>query len=213
MANGALQLRIIPYPTGERPPQYYTESARRSRDATVMRLILLLGLCGYPILGAFATAERVDQLTQGALDLDARPAHGKQVFQESCARCHGVRGQGDARQAIPSLAGQRFQYILRQLANFAGEERDSPTMEWVVTHKGLKEPQTWVDVAAYLNNLPVAGRTVTGNGEHAALGRGIFQMQCAACHKLDAHGDDDGLVPSLRNQNYPYLVTQLEQLA
>ena len=179
----------------------------------VSRLILFLGLCAWPGAGALASAERVDQLTQTALELDAKPLHGKEVFQASCARCHGTHAEGDASRAIPTLAGQRFRYIVRQLANFVGQERESPTMERVVSHKGIREPQTWIDVAAYLNGLPTPRKSVTGSGEHAALGRGIFEMQCATCHKADAHGDEEGFVPSLRNQNYPYLQLQLEQLA
>ncbi len=154
-----------------------------------------------------------DRLTRAALDLDAHPGRGAAEFQRSCARCHGAEAQGDSSQAIPSLAGQRFKYIVRQLANFASEERDSDIMQQVVTHRTLKEPQTWVDIAAYLNNLPMKVPAGTGDGAHEALGGAIFSEQCASCHRRDAHGDDEGYVPSLRNQQYTYLVAQLQKLA
>jgi cytochrome c553 len=41
----------------------------------------------------------------------------------------------------------------------------------------------------------------------------IFQEQCASCHEEDARGDDDGFVPSLRDQHYSYLVRQMRALA
>ena len=56
------------------------------------------------------------------------------------------------------------------------------------------------------------GSAQTGNGAQLALGRDIFREQCASCHRGDAHGDDDGFVPSLRNQHYPYLVNQMHKL-
>ena len=70
-----------------------------------------------------------------------------------------------------------------------------------------------MDIAAYVNNLPKREPAGTGDGSHAALGRGIFHEQCASCHKGDAHGDDEGFVPSLRGQQYTYLVAQLGKLA
>ena len=163
--------------------------------------------------GAAASELAVDRLTQRALDLDAHPERGAVEFRHSCARCHGSAAQGDAAHAIPALAGQRFKYLVRQLANFAGDERESAVMQRVLTHPALHDPQTWVDIAVYVNNLPVQVPAGTGDGAHVALGRGIFHEQCASCHRGDAGGDDEGFVPSLRNQQYTYLVAQLEKLA
>jgi cytochrome c553 len=162
---------------------------------------------------ASASEAGVDRLTQRALDLDAHAERGAVEFRRSCSRCHGALAQGDAAQAIPGLAGQRFKYVVRQLANFAGDERESATMQRVLSHPVTKEPQTWVDIAAYVNNLSVKEPAGTGDGTGVALGRGIFHEQCASCHKGDAHGDDEGFVPSLRGQQYTYLVVQLEKLA
>jgi cytochrome c553 len=179
----------------------------------VIKGCLLSALCLFLSHQASGSEASADRLTQSALDLDAHKERGAVEFHRSCARCHGDAAQGDAAQAIPALAGQRFKYIVRQLANFSSEERDSDIMQRVLAHKTLKEPQTWVDIAAYLNNLPMTVAAGTGDGERAALGRGIFHEQCASCHHLDAHGDDEGFVPSLRNQQYTYLVAQLKKLA
>ena len=162
---------------------------------------------------ASASEEAVDRTTQQALELDAHPQRGASVFRESCSRCHGAEAQGDASRAIPELAGQRFKYIVRQLADFAGAERDSATMHHVITQAELREPQTWVDIAAYLNNVPMARHVQVGDGAHIGLGRGIFHEQCASCHRADAHGDADGFMPSIRHQHYSYLVAQLRKLA
>ena len=157
--------------------------------------------------------ESVDQKTQTALGLDADPKHGATLFAANCVKCHGGQGQGDASRGIPALAGQRFAYLVRQLANFAGEQRDSVTMHQVVSQAPLRDPQAWADLAAYLNAAPPIPAAATGPGTDVALGRGIFHEQCASCHHADARGDQPGFVPSLRNQHYAYLRSQLHKIA
>lgn len=178
-----------------------------------MKAFIIFTLSVVASAQAFASEASVDRLTQRALELDAHAERGGVEFRQSCSRCHGALAQGDAAHAIPALAGQRFKYVVRQLANFAGAERESATMQRVISHPVLNEPQTWVDIAAYVNNLPVREAAGTGDGTRVALGRGIFHEQCASCHKMDAHGDDEGFVPSLRGQQYTYLVDQLEKLS
>jgi cbb3-type cytochrome c oxidase subunit III len=181
-------------------------------------LIAIMALLGLADVDARAVDFRaseaaVDRATQAALSLDAHPDRGASQFAHYCARCHGSQAQGDAGRAIPALAAQRFAYLVRQLANFAGGERESDTMHRVVSQKELQLPQSWVDIAAYLNRARLSVRRQTGDGTRLTVGRGIFQSQCATCHRDDAHGDVDGFVPSLRNQHYAYLVNQLHQLA
>jgi cytochrome c553 len=172
----------------------------------------LAAAAGDPANGA-PSAEQVDRQTQAALSRDSHPDRGGQAFVRYCAKCHGPRALGDAKGAIPALAGQRYAYLIRQLANFAGAERDSSAMHGVVSQAELRAPQMWADVAAYLNGLPNRSRRSTGPGDEVALGRGIFHEQCATCHGLDASGDADGFVPSLRHQHYAYLDTQMHKLA
>jgi cytochrome c553 len=160
----------------------------------------------------FASEESVDRATQAALALDAHPDRGLRQFASFCASCHGSAAQGDAGRVIPSLAGQRFTYLVRQLANFAGQERDSDTMHQVVSAKELRNPQSWVDIAAYLNRTARSQGAQSGDGTDLALGGAIFHEECASCHRSDAHGNGDGYVPSLRNQHYSYLVSQMHKI-
>jgi len=175
----------------------------------------LMAMATWLVLGSHAVSaseEAVDRETQSALALDAHPDRGAAQFAHYCARCHGSQAQGDASRAIPSLAGQRFTYLVRQLANFAGGERESATMHQIVSRKGMRDPQTWVDIAAYLNRTAPSQRAQTGDGVDLALGQGIFHEQCAGCHRTDAHGNGDDFVPSLRHQHYAYLVMQMHKL-
>ena len=48
---------------------------------------------------------------------------GEHFYKKECAGCHGERGFGDAEGLIPPLAGQRSQYLLRQIQNFRSSDR------------------------------------------------------------------------------------------
>ncbi len=163
--------------------------------------------------GAGRAEERVDHRTQVALAMDAHPIQGGQRYARYCARCHGTEGQGDAGMTVPALAGQRFAYLVRQLANFAGAERENSTMHGVAIQPAINEPQSWADLASYLNRLAPRRDNQIGPGEALPLGRGIFHEQCATCHGADAGGDEAGFAPSLRHQHYGYLNAQMHKLA
>jgi cytochrome c553 len=161
----------------------------------------------------FAAPARVDQLVRTALQLEPNASHGAALYLQNCARCHGQGAIGDSRNVIPALAGQREAYLIKQLADFTELERESQEMHGVVARAALNEPQAWADVAAYLSHLPAARFPETADGGGIELGEAIFQEQCASCHEEDARGDDDGFVPSLRDQHYSYLVRQTRALA
>ena len=154
-----------------------------------------------------------DQAARAALPLLANADEGKSLYKASCLQCHGSNGLGDGDLGVPTLAGQNFGYLVRQLAAFSDDRRDSATMRRVIEHAALKSPQLWVDVAAYLRELPPPGKTQIGPGDRTALGREIFHEQCAGCHGHDARGDDADFIPSLRNQHYSYLAHQIVFLA
>lgn len=188
-------------------------SIRAKLAVVALATLALSGIRGTWAVEIAGTDESVDRATQAALDLDIHPKQGASLFARRCARCHGDRAQGNPRAGAPTLAGQRFAYLVRQLANFAGNERESDPMHRVTASKAMQDPQSWADLAGYLNGLPPPRNKETGDGLDVALGGAIFREQCASCHRADAHGDRDGFVPSLRGQRYPYLVSQLHRLA
>lgn len=165
-----------------------------------------------PAGGALASA-KVDQDVRNALQLDQNRKQGKKLYTQHCQQCHGPQALGNADNTLPSLAGQRRAYLIKQLADFTALERDSRPMHVVVSQPGLGEPQSWADISGYLNSLPAARFPESGDGGNLELGEAIFQEQCASCHEEDGRGDDDGFVPSLRNQHYRYLVRQMRSIA
>jgi cytochrome c553 len=160
-----------------------------------------------------ASPTRVDQLVRTALQLEPNIKRGGGLYDVHCARCHGQGAIGDPRNVIPALAGQREAYLIKELADFAELERDGEAMHAVVSKAALNEPQVWADLAGYLSQLPVVRFPETADGKGVELGEAIFHEQCASCHEEDARGDDDGFIPSLRDQHYSYLVRQMRSLA
>jgi cytochrome c553 len=162
---------------------------------------------------ARAAVEQVDELIHNALQLDVDAEDGRAIYRKHCVSCHGEKAHGDPARNIPALAGQRQAYVVKQLADFSERERASADMHAVVTRAGISEPQDWADVAAYLSGLPPIDKPQRGDGRYLELGEAIFREQCSSCHEEDARGDDEGFVPSLRNQHYAYLLNETRTMA
>jgi cytochrome c553 len=162
---------------------------------------------------AWGSTERVDELLKTALELDPNVERGERLYAAHCASCHGADASGDPKQLIPALAGQRRSYLIKQLADFAELERQATQMHAVLAQNEVSEPQEWADLTAYLNGVQPLAKPQTGSGEMLSLGEASYQQWCASCHEEDGRGDDEGFVPSLRNQHYTYLLHQMRELA
>lgn len=166
---------------------------------------------GAPVARAAETM--LESRTQTALALTPDPKSGHTQFDRYCARCHGAAGRGDVNHRVPVLAGQRPAYLVRQLATLSDEERESVNMRHAMSTADLHEPQAWTDIAAYLGGARLPSHPQTGGGRHLALGEATYRILCASCHHDDAGGDDEGFVPSVRNQNYTYLLSQIGRIS
>lgn len=160
-----------------------------------------------------ASPERVDELIRATLDLDPNVERGATLYAANCATCHGAQASGNAKQLIPTLAGQRRAYLIKQLADFSELERTATQMHRVIAQSEVSEPQEWADITAFINGLPVTSKPQYGNGKNLSLGEAAYRQWCASCHSDDGRGDDDGFSPSLRNQHYAYLLHQMRELA
>jgi cytochrome c553 len=85
----------------------------------------------------------------------ARMAQGKQIFENGlpdegvpvCASCHGEHAQG--KDAIPRLAGQHPEYLVKQLAAFKSLQRGNAPVMHVVTDKmSLEQMRAVAEYAA-----------------------------------------------------------------
>lgn len=175
-------------------------------------------LCGALVSLAIApiartSPERVDELVKTTLQLDPNVQRGEKLYRAHCSSCHGTDASGDPAQLIPALAGQRRSYLIKQLADFAELERQATQMHAVLARKDVSEPKEWADLTAYLNGVQPTSKPEIGTGEMLSLGEASYRQWCASCHEEDGRGDDDGFVPSLRNQHYSYLLQQMRGLA
>jgi len=70
-----------------------------------------------------------------------------------CAGCHGKDGWGDREKAVPQLAGQYTEYLLRQVPKFVAKARvhdeDAPDEELLAE----LTPEEIRDVLAYLSTV------------------------------------------------------------
>jgi cytochrome c553 len=81
---------------------------------------------------------------------------GKAIYEEgvasrdvpSCVGCHGEKAEGT--EAFPRLAGQHYQYLVRQLQAFRGLQRENAIMD--ENAKSLSDDDI-VAVASYLSSL------------------------------------------------------------
>ncbi len=144
-----------------------------------------------------------------------------------CAACHGTNGIGMT-PAYPNLAGQKYNYILKQLENFRGGVRKSSIMSsMAMTIPPSTDHANLKDIAAYFSHLPAmwtvaaAPGAKSANAAQISLGKTIYERgvagenipACAACHELGGEGNGPMAIPALAGQHAAYVVSQLQRFA
>ncbi|MBT8766689.1 c-type cytochrome [Metapseudomonas boanensis] len=153
-------------------------------------------------------------LLAATLHVQAEPAPAG-VQLQTCAACHGDKGQGNPALGAPRLAGQQANYLLQQLQGFkAGrrgyDTRDSHGAQMRAVVASLDEAE--IEPLA----LHYAGQDL-GPGSVAtvadASGKAVYQGTCAACHGPDGGGYPLLKTPNLRILDAAYLERQLSHYA
>ena len=137
----------------------------------------------------------------------ALPIHAQQerlqATLKNCASCHGARGVAP-NSSWPNLAGQKHEYLVRQMLAFRdGARKDalmSPPMQ------GLSD--ALIDqLADHYAKLPVAKGTSVANVNHA--GKNV-RAYCVACHGM--YGETvNPTWPNLAGQQKEYTYQQLQK--
>lgn len=88
----------------------------------------------------------------------ADAGHGKAIYGEVCATCHGADGKGIHATNAPRLAGMSDWYLATQLGNFRHGMRGKHEKDYYGQQMGsmsamLTTDQATADVAAYVNSL------------------------------------------------------------
>lgn len=161
-------------------------------------------------LATHAPAVEENEL-RAALKLKPNHEHGRKLY-DTCAACHQADGGGVADGNIPSIAGQHYEVILKELADFRDTERIDMRMEAFASRHHLEGPQDLADVAAYISSLPRRWTKQYGPGSDTAIGLQAYGRACASCHGQAGQGDNDLRIPRLAGQHYGYLVKQLDSM-
>jgi cytochrome c oxidase subunit 2 len=131
----------------------------------------------------------------------------------TCVTCHGSKGEGNTTLFAPALAGQRVEYLARQLRAFkAGVRGEHPGDTHGATMRGIASGlslETIGELASYFSALPATVTPYSGSGK-ASEGNELYIATCSACHGLRAEGYSQLQSPSLRVLASDYLHRQMK---
>ena len=80
---------------------------------------------------------------------------GAQLYVRRCEWCHGARGEGNDERFVPRVAGQQYEYLLRQLQD--AREGRRPNMQ--TQHLRLIESRPMDDLAGLADYMARLGPT------------------------------------------------------
>ncbi len=162
------------------------------------------------LLATLACATQTNELHE-ALARKPNHEHGSALY-DTCAACHQSNGAGVADGDIPSIAGQHYEVIIKQLVDFRDTGRIDLRMNAFAARHHLEGPQDLADVAAFISSLPPQRTDQVGAGQFTAVGAQAYRRGCASCHGADAEGNNKLRYPRLAGQHYGYLVKQIDMM-
>jgi cytochrome c553 len=133
----------------------------------------------------------------------------------ACAACHGQTGNSEI-PANPKLAGQGEKYLLKQLNDIKGGEREIALMAGQLSSMSDDDLANIAAFYASQAQTPGAaeekwvelGREMYRNGNHE---RGI--PACAGCHGPAGNGNAPAGYPRIAGQHADYIASQLRQFS
>jgi len=90
-------------------------------------------------------------------------AQGERLYQARCTSCHGRAGEGSMGRAVPRIAGQSYDYLLRQLHDSLEGRRPnmSPVHPQALRHLGMEQLTGLADFLSRFEPGPAAAQTIT----------------------------------------------------
>jgi cytochrome c553 len=77
---------------------------------------------------------------------------GRKLFEANCVKCHGKQGEGDEKDHMPAIAGQHFNYLVRQFDNIRSGRRKNSDPKMVKQIEGFT-PREEAAVLDYTSRL------------------------------------------------------------
>ena len=100
-------------------------------------------------------------------DAAAQIATGKDLYLKQCQECHGKNGEGDKAKFYPVIAGQHYQYLLRQMTEIRDGKRRNANPDMVKVIKPYTNEQL-VAISAYQSSLVMPGSMCKAGAKPAA---------------------------------------------
>jgi ubiquinol-cytochrome c reductase cytochrome c subunit len=163
-------------------------TAKRRRPAASYAVVLL-GLVLVGVIYAAITGSGESAASTTPTASQAQIAKGRQIFQLTCATCHGMEAQGTA--VAPSLIG-----VGSAAVDFQVSTGRMPAKQIAAEYTGgppQLSPTETRDVAEYIASLaggpaiPTPAEVST-SGSNVGLGQELFIADCAQCHNFDGAG-------------------------
>jgi cytochrome c553 len=150
---------------------------------------------------------------EGALQLAPDTERGGSLYHWHCTTCHGKEGWGSTDGRTPVLAGQHYQYLVKQIADLRrGQDRENAAFH-IVALRALRGNQAIANVAAYVSGMEPNRHPRVGAGEQLRLGGKLYDWLCRGCHQDSGEGYAIFFIPSISSQHYDYLLQQLDDFA
>lgn len=79
-------------------------------------------------------------------------AHGQRLYEDHCTNCHGARGEGNVEDHIPAIAGQHYNYLMRQfdLIRLGRRKNADPKMESQIEDFSARDQSAVLDYTSRL---------------------------------------------------------------
>jgi cytochrome c553 len=90
-------------------------------------------------------------------DANQKIAEGKDIYMEKCRLCHGIEGKGDRARSYPVVAGQHFQYLMRQLTEIRDGTRHNSNPDMITAIRKFSDDDR-VAVSAFMASLVMPGK-------------------------------------------------------
>jgi cytochrome c553 len=148
------------------------------------------------------------QELQSAMRAKPDAALGEQLFL-ACAACHGSDGGGSHDGSVPTIAGQHYAVIVKQLVDFRLGKRWDIRMERYSSDHVLKGAKDIAAVASFISLLPQQRNPYSGELHDLDSKNQLYAQSCAVCHGAVAEGSSKQRIPRLAGQNDQYLVRQM----
>jgi cytochrome c oxidase subunit 2 len=167
------------------------------KNLDVQLLFALALLCP-----AVASAQQYDKVVSGSQSL----------ANKICVTCHGAEGKGNPIVGAPRLAGIESWYLRNQLqafrADYRGREKDYIPAYEMQDSVARMSDQEIEDVVAYIATWQTTENAPTISAD-ANRGSQLY-LACAACHGVNAEGNEALAAPGLTEKDDWYLFRQLK---